>query len=80
MRVLLEIPHHTFKITVFGMNAKYVIKVEWGPLEQTFKIAELDVVGGLDEVKKLLTDDFLRSCMVRFHAMSTDFNTAIQQL
>ncbi len=80
MRVLSEIPHHTFKITVFGMNAKYVIKIEWGPLEQTFKIAELDLTAGLADVERMLTDDFLKSCMIRFHAMSSDFNTAFQQL
>lgn len=80
MRVLKEIPHHTFKITVFGMNAKYVIKIEWGPLEQTFKLAELDVMGGLDDVDKILTDEFLKSCMLRFHSMSADFNEAFKSI
>ncbi len=80
MRVLQEIPHHTFKITVFGMNAKYIIKIEWGQFEQTFKIAELDLMGGLADVEKMLTDDFLKNCMLRFREMATDFNNAFKQL
>ncbi len=80
MRVLQEIPHHTFKITVFGMNAKFVIKVEWGQFEQTFKIGELDLTAGLADVERMLTDDFLKNCMLRFKEMANDFNTSFKQL
>jgi hypothetical protein len=80
MRVVAEIPHHTFRITVFNYNSKYLIKIEWGQLEQTFKVGEGDLMNGTDDVNKMLTDDFLRNCMLRFRAMQDDFLTAFQNI
>jgi hypothetical protein len=72
MRVVKEIPHHRFKITVFSWNNKYIIKIEEAHLEQTFKIDEKEV-NGMDEIEAMLTDDFLLKAMKRFVEMSKDF-------
>ncbi len=80
MRVVKEIPHHTFKITVFTVNAKFLIKIEWGSLEQCFKIPEIDLLGGVNDIEKMLTDEFLRNCMIRFHQMQTEFTTALKTI
>ena len=60
MRVVAEIPHPDFKITVFSWNNKYLLKLERGMLEQTYKISEMDVTGD-EDVKNLLTEDFLKA-------------------
>jgi hypothetical protein len=72
MRTLAEIPHHTFRISVFSYNAKYIVKIELGQFEQVFKISEVDVVG-LEEVKNMLTPTFYENCMERFLKMREDW-------
>jgi hypothetical protein len=73
MRAVAEIPHAQLKITIFQWNGKYVIKIEIGQFEQTYKVGEMDVEG-LEGVKKLLNDDFLESVMERFLEMREDFH------
>ena len=43
MRVVGEISHPECKITIFAWNNRYLIKLEQGLLEQTFKVNEYDV-------------------------------------
>jgi len=46
MRVIKEFPFNQFiKATLFSWNGKYILKLESGNLEQTYKISELDVSG-----------------------------------
>ncbi|MDB4835034.1 hypothetical protein OAH12_00435 [Cyclobacteriaceae bacterium] len=60
MRVVANIPHPKFKITLFSYNEKYLMKLEAGPMEQTYKVPfeettnDQDVIDLLDE--KFLED------------------------
>lgn len=46
MRVIKEFPLNQFiKATLFSWNGKYILKLESGNLEQTYKISELEVSG-----------------------------------
>lgn len=76
MRVIADIPHPVLKITVFSWNAKYLIKLERGMLEQTYKVSELDVTG-VEDVKRLLDDDFLAGVLRRFDEMNEAFYQAL---
>jgi len=78
MHTIAEIPHHTFKITVFSYNAKYIVKVELGQFEQVFKISEMDVMG-LEEIKNMLSPAFLENCMDRFLSMRVDWQSAFSK-
>lgn len=73
MRVIAELPHPDCKITLFNMNSKYIIKFEQGTLEQTYKIAEVDIVGGVNGVFELLDEAFIKTVTERFLTMRTDF-------
>ena len=77
MRVLAEIPHSHFKIQIFNWNAKYLVKIEIDKYEQTFKIPESDV-SGLEDVKSLLTEGFLKGVMNRMISMRSDWNDALK--
>lgn len=77
MRVVAEIPHSHFKITIFSWNGKYQIKIELDQFEQLYKIDEKDVTG-LDEVKEMLTENFLLSCMKRFLSMREDWSNTFK--
>lgn len=80
MRVIAELPHPAFKITLFQMGQKYIVKFEQGQLEQTYKISELDLTGGgANEVFKILDETFFASVAERFTSMRKDFKEAYQR-
>ena len=67
MRVVREVAHPDCKITIFSWNQKYLIKFEKGPLEQTFKVSEMDVLE--QELDEILNQDFIASTLKRFDEM-----------
>ena len=73
MRIIAELPHPDFKISILSMNQKFIIKIEQGTLEQTYKIAEMDLTDGVNSVFELLDEEFLKKVGARFMEMRTDF-------
>ncbi|MDX1651685.1 MAG: hypothetical protein R3277_04280 [Brumimicrobium sp.] len=78
MRIVDEIPHSRFKIQIFSFNAKYIVKIELGQFEQSFKISETDVMG-LDEIKNMISQEFLSNCLERFISMREDWENSFKQ-
>ena len=77
MRHVADIPHPAVKITLLAWNGKFLLKLEQGNLEQTYKVAELDLLTGSDaEVRELLDDAFLAAAIARFPAMRADLHAA----
>lgn len=68
MRLVENIPHHTFSISIFDWNGKYILKIEHGLAEQVYKFNK-DWLGGIDELKELLTEEFLLDNLKRFNQM-----------
>jgi hypothetical protein len=79
MRVVADIPHPQAKITIFSWNGKYLIKLEKGPLEQTYKISEMEVMGE-EDVRKLLDETFINNALQRFAEMGKDWQLAQSRL
>lgn len=79
MRVIGEIPHPACKITLFHWNNRFIVKLEQGLLEQTFKIQEYDLSSEAD-LKTLVSEDFVRDALVRFDAMSESLGQAMSKL
>lgn len=73
MRVVAELPHPKCKISIFSMNMKYIIKFEQGSLEQSYKLAEIDLINGIDSVFEILDEEFINKVASRFDDMRTDF-------
>ncbi len=73
MRTVAELPHPEFKITIMSMNSKFIIKLEQGSIEQTFKIPEMDLTDGVNSVFELLDEEFLKTVATRFTEMRKDF-------
>lgn len=76
MRSLAELPHPDCKISIFGMNQKFIIKFEQGTLEQSYKIAEADIVGGVNGVFELLDEAFIQEVVAQFAHMRKSFIAA----
>ncbi len=79
MRVVGEIPNPNFKITIFSWNNKYLIKLEQGLLEQTFKVSEMDVSGD-EDIKKMLDTSFLETAQNRFNDMNQSLFEALERI
>ena len=80
MRHVADIPHPAVKITLLAWNGKFLLKLEQGSLEQTYKVAELDLMTGTDaEVRELLDEEFLALAIDRFQAMRTDLQAAFDR-
>lgn len=79
MRTLAELPHPDFKISIFNMNQKYIIKFEQGGLEQTYKISEMDIIGDVNGVFELIDEQFLQSVKTNFEVMRTSFKEAYER-
>lgn len=78
MRLVKEIPHERYKIQIFQYNGKYILKIELGQFEQTFKIGELDV-NGLNEIENMITPELLRNTLNRFVEMRADWGAAFKE-
>jgi DNA-binding GntR family transcriptional regulator len=79
MRVIADIPHPDLKITLFSWNNKYLIKLERGMMEQTYKVSELDVTG-VEDVRRLLDEEFLSGVLRRFDEMNDAFYQALARV
>lgn len=79
MRVIGEYPHPSCKITLFSWNGKFLLKFEQGPIEQTYKISELDVASEQD-VLTLTKSPFIDKVLLRFDQMQQDLFEAMEDL
>ena len=71
MRTLAEFSQGRDKITLMHWNEKYVIRVERGPLEQTYKLDALDFAGP-EDVRARLDLAFTESCDRTFQLMGQE--------
>jgi hypothetical protein len=79
MRIVGEIPHPECRITLLSWNNRYLIKVEQGLMEQTFKINQFDL-SSEGELLTLLDDEFISECLRRFNDMNQSLVSAMQRL
>lgn len=73
MRVIAELPHPDFKISILSMNQKFIIKIERGTFEQIYKVPEIDLTDGVNSVFEILDEEFLKTVSERFVTMNKDF-------
>lgn len=76
MRIVDSIPHQSMTISIFHMNDKYMVKFEAGPMEQIFKYTVAEVKS-VENLKKLMSDDFIEKCRVRFNDMYLQLKSVI---
>lgn len=79
MRVIGEIPHTSCKITLFNWNGKYLLKFEQGPIEQTYKVSEMDVTSEQDVIA-LTKPPFIDKVLLRFEEMQKDLFEAMDDI
>jgi hypothetical protein len=78
MRVVGKIPHPSILITIFEYNEKYTLKMEAGPMEQSYKIT-IDQAGNLANLHKIADSQFLQECLQHFNAMYLSWKGAVER-
>lgn len=79
MRVVKELTREEVRISIFSWNNKYILKFELGPMEQTFKLSEMDVLEE-KELDSFLDGDFFEKVKSRFDEMGKSFRSQLENL
>lgn len=79
MRVVKELIQEEIRVSIFSWNNKYILKFELGPMEQTFKLSEMDVLEE-SELDAFLIGDFFEKVKVRFDEMGKTFRSQLENL
>lgn len=76
MRYIKDLANQQFKIGLYQWNNKYIIKIESGTYEQTYKIDDYEV-DSVDQIEACIDEAFLKAIADRFDAMHEDFNATL---
>uniref|UniRef100_UPI0040486E4A hypothetical protein n=1 Tax=Algoriphagus sp. TaxID=1872435 RepID=UPI0040486E4A len=68
MRVVREETRGEIRVSIFSWNSKYIFKYELGPMEQTFKVSEVEILEE-SELDSFLEGDFMEEVKRRFEEM-----------
>lgn len=79
MRILGSIPHKVFKISVFSWNEKYLVKVEAGFFEQTYKFREADF-SSWEQLIPFFDEVMLTEVHATFKKMAADAMSAAKRM
>jgi len=79
MRTTAKIDHPKMDISIFLRENKYIVKIVMGQYEQTYRINQTDVTG-MDDMKSLVSNDFLSQVYLRFADMSKDLKNAFNKI
>lgn len=75
MRIVGNIPHPTFKISVFATEHHFSVLFQAGPMEQSYKIAKVKV-DGLEGVKQFVDQELCDQVHDTFNTMYTQLMAA----
>ncbi|MCE7064755.1 hypothetical protein [Dyadobacter sp. CY326] len=78
MRYIKDIPNANYKIGLYQWNNKYIVKIESGMYEQTYKIDDYEIESEA-ELEKCMDDVFISAVTARFDAMHDDFSTTLRR-
>ena len=80
MRIVGEIPHSTYKITVFQMNNKFSVQFEDGEQSQIYKVPNVDYLNNFNAIQEMVDGAFLNDIDKVFMQMATAKKAALNQI
>lgn len=78
MRYIKDIPNDKFKIGLYQWNNKYIVKIESGMYEQTYKIDDYEIES-VAEIERCIDESFIAAITTRFDAMHDDFSESLRR-
>ena len=79
MRIIGEVPNLSCKITLYHWNNRYLIKLEKGYIEQTFKVDQFEL-SSEKELTKIVDEHFIQKALERFDSMEQSLAEAMEKL
>lgn len=79
MRVINEFVREEIRVSIFSWNNKYIVKFELGPMEQTFKLSETDILEE-QELESFFSGDFFENVKLRFEEMGKSLRAQLENL
>ncbi len=79
MRTVTKIPHPKLDISIFLRENKYIVKIVLDQYEQIYRLNAPDV-SGMEDMEKLVSDEFLEKVWMRFVEMGKDFGEAFRNI
>ena len=70
MRIIGEIEHPIYKITVFSMNNRLSVKIEDQLIEHIFKFRDGSGIENLEDVRAFINDEFLAKVAESFTSLN----------
>ncbi len=80
MRVIGEIKHPKYKITVLKMNEKVTLQIEDRLVTQSYVFRDGSGVSDLPSAELVLTPDFMDGIDARFSQMNADYIKALEKI
>ncbi len=68
MRIVDQIPHSAFNIILFATEKDFIIKLEAGPMEQSYKLSK-ELFETIADVKRYLSPQFIDKAHDLFNEM-----------
>ena len=78
MRYIKDVPNKEFKISIYQWNNKYIVKIEAGMYEQTYKIDEYDV-SSVEDIENCMDALFMVKVSATFGMMQMDFSDTLNR-
>lgn len=79
MRIVEQYTYESFSVTIFSLNDKYLVKIEGGPMEQTYKFTQSDV-GGVAKLKNQLNSVFFEKATQIHQSMFENYKELYSEL
>jgi len=79
LRTVSKIPHPKLDISIFLRENKYIVKIVLDQYEQVYRLKAPDV-SGMEEMEKLVSEEFLEKVWMRFVEMGKDFGEAFRKV
>lgn len=79
MRIIGYINHPILKITIFQMENKFSVKLESGLIEQTYKFRTGEGINGLEDIRRLVDEEFLEAVMEEMGRMRSIQRHALER-
>ena len=79
MRSVAKVEHPKMDISIYLRENKYIVKIVLDQYEQVYRINATDVTG-MDDMKAMVSGDFLTEVYLRFVEMSKDLKSAFSNI
>lgn len=79
MRTVTKIEHPKLDISIYLRENKYIVKIVLDQYEQIYRLRASDVTG-MEDMEKLVSEEFLEKVWMRFVEMGKDFGDAFKKI